>query len=255
MLLSGLVTGDDDGFSPERKNAFVQTGTTHLTAVSGSNLALVAGILATVGGATIGRHRTSWQFLTILGIWAYALVSVPIAIGKTAIVAAGGRRVPRRRTTRLRRRLVLLWRRDGSGAATADRVARISTLGYLPHLALVLFCEWSDGGSDFRLSFVLTATVAAQLATLPGAAATIWHRRPDERAGKHRRCTIGRDRYATRGPRRVARSFWPPLGEVIAAPAILAATVLIRSVGGALDTYVGIGVAAATSDRRSRPLS
>ena len=36
VLLSGLVTGDDDGFSPERKNAFVQTGTTHLTAVSGS---------------------------------------------------------------------------------------------------------------------------------------------------------------------------------------------------------------------------
>src|SRR5215204_1276264 len=75
VLLSGLVTGDDDGFSEERKEAFIRTGTTHLTAVSGSNLALVAGILGTVGSATIGRHRRRWQILTILGVWAYALIS------------------------------------------------------------------------------------------------------------------------------------------------------------------------------------
>jgi competence protein ComEC len=88
VLLAGLVTGDDDGFSLERKNAFIRTGTTHLTAVSGSNLALVAGILATIGAATIGRHRVPWQIATILGIWIYALVSgTPAPSLRAAIVA------------------------------------------------------------------------------------------------------------------------------------------------------------------------
>src|SRR5215218_5407169 len=36
VLLSGLVTGDDEGFSRQRRDAFIRTGTTHLTAVSGS---------------------------------------------------------------------------------------------------------------------------------------------------------------------------------------------------------------------------
>ncbi len=75
VLLSGLVTGDDEGFSPERKGAFVRTGTTHLTAVSGSNLALIAGIFATVGAGVFGRHRLAWQFMTITGIWTYTLIS------------------------------------------------------------------------------------------------------------------------------------------------------------------------------------
>ena len=130
MLLSGLVTGDDDGFSTERKDAFIRTGTTHLTAVSGSNLALVAGILATIGSATIGRHRVPWQLVTIIGVWAYALISgaqapsVRAAIVATAAVLAF--RVGRRPDFVT---LILL----AAGAMVlveprADRVSRISTL-------------------------------------------------------------------------------------------------------------------------------
>ena len=130
VLLSGLVTGDDDGFSPERKNAFIRTGTTHLTAVSGSNLALVAGILATVGSATIGRHRASWQFVTILGIWAYALrLRNPVAVAESRDRRdCRGRRVPRRQTARLRDLDPPGGWRDGRGGAATDRITRISTL-------------------------------------------------------------------------------------------------------------------------------
>ena len=104
VLLSGLVTGDDDGFSPARKNAFIRTGTTHLTAVSGSNLALVAGILATVGSATIGRHRAPWQMVTITGsLGVRAHLGSPIAITQSRDRRhRGGRSVSRRQTTRFR---------------------------------------------------------------------------------------------------------------------------------------------------------
>jgi competence protein ComEC len=246
VLLSGLVTGDDDGFSPERKDAFVQTGTTHLTAVSGSNLALVAGILATVGSATIGRHRTSWQFLTILGIWAYALVSgahspsVRAAIVATAAVAAF--RVGRRPDFVT---LILL----AAGAMVLVQPRQIESLGFrlsvVASLALVLVLNGLTARDrTSRLSFVLTATVAAQLATLPvllPAFGTVSLMSVPANIVAVPLAAIAMPLAALAA---IAGSFWPPLGEVIAAPAILAATVLIRSVDAfaALDTYVSVGV-------------
>src|SRR3712207_7452256 len=48
-LLAGLVTGDDAALSPARQESFLETGTTHLTAVSGSNLAILLVIAASLG--------------------------------------------------------------------------------------------------------------------------------------------------------------------------------------------------------------
>jgi len=74
-LLTGLVTGDDDALSPGAKKAFLATGTTHLTAVSGSNLALIVSILTTTG-ASVGWHRRlAWQIAAILAIWFYAVIT------------------------------------------------------------------------------------------------------------------------------------------------------------------------------------
>ncbi len=246
VLLSGLVTGDDDGFSPERKDAFIRTGTTHLTAVSGSNLALVAGILATVGSATIGRHRASWQILTILGIWAYTVVSgthspsLRAAIVATAAVAAFrfGRR-PDFVT------LILL----AAGAMVLVQPQQIESLGFrlsvVASLALVLVLNGLTARDrTSRLSFVLTATVAAQLATLPvllPAFGTVSLMSVPANIVAVPLAAIAMPLAALAA---IAGSFWPPLGEVIAAPAILAATALIRSVDAlaALDTYISVGV-------------
>ena len=246
VLLSGLVTGDDDGFSPERKNAFIRTGTTHLTAVSGSNLALVAGILATVGGATIGRHRAAWQLLTIMGIWAYALVSgtqspsLRAAIVATAAVAAF--RVGRRPDFVT---LILL----AAGGMVLVQPRQIESLGFrlsvVASLALVLVLTGltaRDRAS--RVSRVVTATVAAQLATLPvllPAFGTVSLLSVPANIIAVPLAAIAMPLAALAA---IAGSFWPPLGEVIAAPAILAADTLIGSVDvlAAPDAYVSVGV-------------
>jgi competence protein ComEC len=246
VLLSGLVTGDDDGFSPERKNAFIRTGTTHLTAVSGSNLALVAGILATVGSATIGRHRVSWQILTIMGIWAYAIVSgtqspsLRAAIVGTAAIAAF--RVGRRPDFVT---LILL----AAGAMVLVQPQQIESLAFrlsaVASLALVLvLTNLTAGDRTSRLSLVLTATIAAQLATLPvllpafGAVSLL------SVPANIVAVPLAAIAMPLAALAAIAGSFWPPLGEVIAAPAILAATALIRSIDAlaAPDAYVSVGL-------------
>jgi competence protein ComEC len=246
VLLSGLVTGDDDGFSPERKNAFIRTGTTHLTAVSGSNLALVAGILATIGSATIGRHRVPWQIVTIVGIWAYAIVSgiqspsLRAAIVGTAAVAAF--RVGRRPDFVT---LILL----AAGAMVLVQPQQIESLAFrlsvVASLALVLvLTNLTAGNRTSRLSLVLTATVAAQLATLPvllpafGAVSLL------SVPANIVAVPLAAIAMPLAALAAIAGSFWPPLGEVIAAPAILAATALMRSIDvlAAPDAYVSVGL-------------
>jgi competence protein ComEC len=246
VLLSGLVTGDDDGFSPERKDAFIQTGTTHLTAVSGSNLALVAGILATVGSATVGRHRASWQIVTILGIWAYAVVSgahspsLRAAIVATAAVAAF--RVGRRPDFVT---LILL----AAGAMVLVQPRQIESLGFrlsvVASLALVLVLNGLTARDrTSRLSLVLTATVAAQLATLPVLLPVFGTVSLMSVPANIVAVPLAAVAMPLAALAAIAGSFSPPLGEVIAAPAILAATALIGSVDAlaALDMYINVGV-------------
>jgi len=246
VLLSGLVTGDDDGFSAERKNAFIRTGTTHLTAVSGSNLALVAGILGTVGSATIGRHRRRWQILTILGVWAYALISGVQAPSLRAAIVASAAIV----AFRVGRRpdfvtLIML----AAGAMVLVQPRQIETLGFrlsvVASLALVLVLTGLTARDrTSRLSVVMTATVAAQLATLPvllPAFGTVSLLSVPANIVAVPLAAIAMPLAALAA---IAGSFWPPLGEIIAAPAILAATALIRSVDvlAAPKAYVSVGV-------------
>jgi competence protein ComEC len=246
VLLSGLVTGDDDGLSAARKNAFIRTGTTHLTAVSGSNLALVAGMLATLGSVTIGRHRASWQIMTILSVWAYALISgiqapsLRAAIVATAAIAAF--RVGRRPDFIT---LILL----AAGAMVLLQPRQIETLGFrlsiVASLALALvLTDLTARHQSSRLSIVLTGTVAAQLATLPvllPAFGTVSLLSVPANIIAVPLAAIAMPLAALAA---IAGSFWPPLGEIIAAPAVLAATALIRSVDvlAAPDAYVSIGV-------------
>jgi competence protein ComEC len=169
VLLSGLVTGDDSGFSQAREEALYRSGTTHLTSVSGSNLALVVGMLAAIGSAALGRHRSIWQVVTIGGIWTYAIIagaqspSVRAAIVATAAVLAF--RIGRRPDFVT---LILL-------AAAAMVVVDPKQSGWLgfqlsvaASLALALVVPAMMGaGRTGQVWAVLAATVTAQLATLP----------------------------------------------------------------------------------------
>lgn len=87
-LLSGLVTGDDHGLTLRRQAAFLRTGTTHITAMSGSNIALVVSILVTVGVAGGIRHRLLWQIVVVAAVWLYvALVGGEPPVVRAALVA------------------------------------------------------------------------------------------------------------------------------------------------------------------------
>jgi competence protein ComEC len=246
VLLAGLVTGDDNGFSPERRDAFIRTGTTHLTAVSGSNLALVVGVLATIGSVTLGRHRGLWQLVTILGIGAYAFISgaqppsIRAAIVATAAVLAF--RVGRRPDYVT---LIML----AAGAMVVVEPGQIESLGVRLSVAASLALVLGLTGllaidRTAPLAAVLTATVAAQLATLPVLLPAFGTISLTSIPANIVAAPLVAITMPLAGLAAIAGLIWPPLGEMIAAPAVLAATALIRTIDvlGAPEVYVSVGV-------------
>ena len=246
VLLAGLVTGDDDGFSLERKEAFIRTGTTHLTAVSGSNLALVVGILATIGAATFGRHRAPWQLATVLGIWIYAIVSGTHApsiraaiVATTAVVAFRVGRRPDYVT------LILL----AAAAMAVIEPRQIESLGFqlsvAASLALVLVLTgMTTKNRASRMGIVLTATIAAQLATLPVLLPIFGTVSLTSVPANIVAVPLAAVAMPLAALAAIAGLIWLPLGEAIAAPAALVATALNRSVDvfGAPGAYISVGV-------------
>jgi len=168
-LMSGLVTGDDAALSRERRTAFLDTGTTHITAVSGSNFATLVTVLAVAGAFGGMRRRWAWLVGVVAGVWGYALfVGLDAPALRAALVATAavlavkfGRRpdVPT---------LVLL-----AGAAMALASPGIVWgLGFQLSLASALAisaCAAPPPGKGPAgwLAPALLASVAAQLATLP----------------------------------------------------------------------------------------
>ena len=75
ILLSGLVVGDDRALSGETANDFRRTGMSHITAVSGSNLALVVVLLMAAGNPLGMRRRLGWLLATAVAVWLYAIVT------------------------------------------------------------------------------------------------------------------------------------------------------------------------------------
>jgi len=75
ILLAGLVVGDDSALSDEMAQAFRDTGMSHITAVSGSNLALVVVLLMAAGGPVGLRRRLGWLIAVTVAIWLYAAVT------------------------------------------------------------------------------------------------------------------------------------------------------------------------------------
>jgi ComEC/Rec2-related protein len=230
VLLSGLVTGDDSGFSQSREEALYRSGTTHITSVSGSNLALVVGMLAAIGTGTIGRHRLTWQLVTIGGVWIYALVagaqppSVRAAIVASAAVLAFqvGRR-PDFVT------LILLT----AAAMVVVAPEQLSWLGFqlsvASSLALAIVIPAVLGqGRLGVVAAVVVATTIAQLATLPFLLPVI---------GSISLTTvlanlivaplvaIAMPLAATAG---VLGLLSPPMGEIVAAPAALVAEITLK---------------------------
>ena len=168
-LLAGLVVGDDSALSRQRATAFSNVGATHLTAVSGSNLALIAGMLVALGRASVGQHRLVWQLVTIAGVWAFALVSGAEAPAvRAAIVATIALLAIRFGRAADFPTLIML----AAGLMALIDPGQVSRLGFqlsvAASLALAIALPaLSLHGATGMVSSVMLATVVAQIATFP----------------------------------------------------------------------------------------
>jgi competence protein ComEC len=88
-LLAGILLGRDQGLSPGLQDAFRRTGTTHIIAISGFNVAILAGLFSGVFTRLLGRK---WGALTaIAAISAYTIfVGGDAAVTRAAIMGALG---------------------------------------------------------------------------------------------------------------------------------------------------------------------
>ena len=90
-LAAGIVTGDDSGLSEEARQDFLNTGTSHITAVSGSNVAMVLALWNLVIPAGRYRRLLGVQILIVATIWLYAFfVGLEPSAVRAALVASLG---------------------------------------------------------------------------------------------------------------------------------------------------------------------
>ncbi len=86
-LLTGILLGVDNDISPEISNAFSQTGTSHIIAISGSNITIVAGLLLAVFGHLTDKRIAA--IMMLLGIAVYTIfVGASPSVVRAAIMAA-----------------------------------------------------------------------------------------------------------------------------------------------------------------------
>jgi competence protein ComEC len=87
-LLNGILLGVETGIPRDLYEAFNLTGSSHIIVISGSNIALIAGLLLVLGQKTVGQRYA--PPLALLGIGLYTLlVGADAAVSRAALM--GGR--------------------------------------------------------------------------------------------------------------------------------------------------------------------
>lgn len=89
-LLAGILLGVESGIPEDVEKAFRDTGTSHVIAISGFNITIIAGLLAAIFGRMIGHGRRGarWGALSaLIGIILYAImVGGDAAVVRAAIM-------------------------------------------------------------------------------------------------------------------------------------------------------------------------
>jgi len=87
-LATGVVTGDDSELSDESADAFNMTGTSHITAVSGQNVALIIGFCSFWFHPKRHGARVAYHVLLVAIVWVFtALVGMEPPALRAALVA------------------------------------------------------------------------------------------------------------------------------------------------------------------------
>jgi competence protein ComEC len=71
-LAQGMTLGMRTNIPPELNDAFSRSGTTHILAISGVNLTMVAGILVSLTIRLFGRRRFIYIWVTLIIVWLYS---------------------------------------------------------------------------------------------------------------------------------------------------------------------------------------
>jgi len=182
-LLAGILLGVDTGLPKDLQQAFKNTGTAHIIAISGFNIAIIAGLFFTLFSRTLGQVRGS--IAAILGIALYTfLVGADAAVVRAAIM--GGLSLTIRQFGR---------RNDGLSALMLSAALMAAfmnpnipwdvgfQLSFFATLGLILYAEpfqewavrvitrYTSPGAAQKLASPISEyflfTLAAQLTTLP----------------------------------------------------------------------------------------
>lgn len=82
-LLAGILFGNDNGMTTELQQAFKNTGTSHIIAISGFNIAIIAGIFVTLFSRFLGKRWGS-----VLAILAIAFYTILVGASPSVVRAA-----------------------------------------------------------------------------------------------------------------------------------------------------------------------
>ncbi|MEW6093068.1 MAG: ComEC/Rec2 family competence protein, partial [Chloroflexota bacterium] len=99
-LLAGILLGEDNGLPADLQQAFKNTGTAHIIAISGFNIAIIAALFVMLFSRLLGPRRGPWA--AVAGIVVYTiLVGAEASVVRAAIMGGLGlfaRQVGRRQT-------------------------------------------------------------------------------------------------------------------------------------------------------------
>lgn len=74
-LAQGIILGIRSDIPQSVKDDFTRTGTTHVLAISGQNLSIVAGLFISTGIWLFGKKRYLYVWLALAATWGYALLT------------------------------------------------------------------------------------------------------------------------------------------------------------------------------------
>jgi len=86
-FLSGILVGRDEDISDNLKKAFQSTGTSHLVAISGFNITIVAGLILALAGRLLPKRWSVWAAIVILTIYTVMAGASPSVV-RAAIMGA-----------------------------------------------------------------------------------------------------------------------------------------------------------------------
>lgn len=133
-LVAGILYGSRSGLPLELKEAFSATGITHIIAVSGFNITIIASLLMTIG-IRVGLWRRQAFWVVVISVWLFVVL---VGLSASAVRAA------------IMGTIVILGERLGRPLSIGTVLVFTASLMLL-HNPLILFYD-----AGFQLSFLAT---------------------------------------------------------------------------------------------------